>query len=284
MNSAEELRWHLKESYRALSLPGSCIRFPKPQRFAPGLVGGHFHLRAELFIQRQATTRFQFPAETLDLGPGEILIVPAKVHHAETILPDSVSFRNVVLYADENELSCHLADRGAAGKPRISYPENLEGQECGRVAGWLEDTVQTALDFEDSDLAVDLVRSILGLTLKLLDHPASRGEDEPLPVVRCRQMIHEDLGNPDLSVAFLAQKLGCSADYLSHLFRTVRGEKLTTYIEELRMLRASELLTKTALSCKEVAWASGYSNQSYFILCFRRRWGASPGEWRQGRH
>ena len=95
--------------------------------------------------------------------------------------------------------------------------------------------------------------------MQLLDLPA-RGETEPLTVVRCRRMIHEDLGDPGLSVASLAQRLGCSADYLSHLFRTVRDERLSSHIEGLRLLRAAELLTQTELSCKEVAWALGYAN------------------------
>lgn len=287
MTPAEELRFHLTESYHALSLPGSKIRFPRPQRWGPdpasrgpGPSGGHFHLRAELFLQRRATTRFRFPGERLDLAPGEILVVPAQVYHAESVLSGSGPFRNVVLYADEGTLSCHLADTGPAGGPRVAYPENLKGEACTRVAAWLEDAVRVYRDFEDAAVAVDLVRSILGITLRLLDLPSARDEGEPLPIVRCRRMIHEALGDPDLSVASLAQRLGCSADYLSHLFRTVRGERLTSHIEELRMLRAAELLSQTSLSCKEVGWASGYANQSYFIRCFRKRWKLSPGEYR----
>ena len=242
-------------------------------------------MRAELFLQRRAATRFRFPSETLILEPEEVLIVPSRVFHAESIVigPDTGPFRNVVVYADEGALSCHLADMGPQGGPRIAYPEHLENESCGRVAAWLEDAVKVAGEMNQGGVAVDLVRSILGMTLNLLDLPSARRTGEPLTVVRCRRMIHEDLGDPELSVASLARRLGCSADYLSHLFRTVRGERLTTHIEERRMLRAAELLAQTNLSGKEVAWASGYANQSYFIRCFRRRWGASPAEYRKGR-
>ncbi len=133
------------------------------------------------------------------------------------------------------------------------------------------------------EVLVDLVRSLVGVTVRLLDLPSARGQGEPLVIVRCLQMIHEALGDPQLSVLALSQRLGCNPDYLSHLFRTTRGEKLTSYIEELRMLRAAELLSESHLSGKEVGWASGYGNQSYFIRCFRRRWGCSPGEFRAQR-
>ena len=59
---------------------------------------------------------FRFPSETLELGPGEILVVPPRVYHAETISADTNGeFRNVVLYADEGALSCHLAEAGPGG-------------------------------------------------------------------------------------------------------------------------------------------------------------------------
>jgi len=277
----------LTEVHRALGDPGFRLRLPQPQHFlpppdsrgpGPGFSGGHFHLRAELFLQRRGSTVFKFPAETLVLGPGEVLVVPPRVFHAESAVADAGDFRNVVLYADDRALSCHLAEAGPRG-PRIGYPERLESPACGRIASWLDDTVTVSRDLGGVEVAADLTRSVLGLTLRLLDLPV-RGGGLPLPIVRCRQMIHEDLGNADLSVASLAQRLGCNADYLSHLFRKVEGRRLTAHIEELRLQRAAELLTRTGLSCKEVAWASGYANQSYFIRCFRERWGASPLEYR----
>jgi len=236
-----------------------------------------------VFLQRRAATRFRFGSQTLELAPGEILVVPSRVMHAEEVVqtPGSAPFRNVVLYADERTLSCHLAD-ASSGRPRVAYPEHLQSPLCGRVAAWLEDVVKVNHEGEGGEVAVDLMRSVLGMTLRLLDSPSARGESEPLVLVRCRRLIHESLGDPELSVSVLAHKLGCNADYLSHLFRAVRGERLTSHIEELRMLRAAELLAQTSLSCKEVAWASVYANQSYFIRCFRKRWVVSPGEYRKG--
>jgi len=286
MSPAEELRFHLGAAHRSLAEPQTRLCIPQPQHFlppptsrstSPGVTEGHFHLRAELFLQIKGATQFRFPSESIELGPGEILIVPPRVYHAETITSDAGEFRNVVLYADERRLSCHLAEAGPVG-PKVAYPEHLGSPGCGRIASWLEEAVKVSRDLGTA-VAADLVRSVLGLTLRMLDLPV-QGGSEPLPVVQCRQMIHEELGNAALSVASLARRLGFNADYLSHLFRKVQGQTLTSHIEELRLVRAAELLTQTSLSCKEVAWASGYSNQSYFIRCFRQRWGASPLEYR----
>lgn len=127
----------------------------------------------------------------------------------------------------------------------MAYPEHVVSPSCGRIASWLEDAVNFSRGIEDGTaVAADLTRSILGLTLRLLDLPVQGGGE---PLVRCRQMIHEELGNPELSVASLARRLGCNADYLSHLFRKVTGQRLTAHIEDLRLLKAAELLTPTGL-------------------------------------
>ena len=277
---AQALRTRLQEALDLLGTPGALVRFPRPGAFPTEGARGHFHLRPEVFYQWEGATRFQFPGEDLDLGPGQILVIPALLLHDETALADQGRFENLVLYSDEGSVSVHLADRGASDRPQILYPESVEAAVCGRIASWLGDAVRVATDFDQGAfLAVDLVRSSLRLTLKLLESPTPGAGEDSLLLVRCRRMVHEDLGDAGLSVASLAQRLGCGADYLSHRFKVARGESLTSYILGLRLERAAELLTETDLSGKEVAWACGFSSQGYFIRCFRQRWGVTPGVW-----
>jgi transcriptional regulator GlxA family with amidase domain len=95
-----------------------------------------------------------------------------------------------------------------------------------------------------------------------------------------RSHVQNRLSDPGLSVGSIADHLACSADYLSHLFRTSTGLRLAEWINELRLDRAAELLATTSLSSKETGWACGFANQSYFIRLFRERYGASPIEYR----
>jgi AraC-like DNA-binding protein/mannose-6-phosphate isomerase-like protein (cupin superfamily) len=277
---AQALRTRLHTALDLLGSPGAHVRYPRPGTFPTEGARGHFHLRPELFFQWEGRSRFRFPGEELDLGPGEILVVPPLLLHDETAVTEQGKFENLVLYSDEASVSVHLADRGGGDRPQILYPESVEGAICGRVASWLGDAVRMAADLDEgATLTVDLVRSALRLTLKLLERPGPQVGEDSLLLVRCRRMVHEDLGDPNLSVASLARRLGCGADYLSHLFKGIRGVSLTSYILGLRLDRAAELLTETDLSGKEVAWACGFASQGYFIRCFRQRWGVTPGVW-----
>ena len=53
------------------------------------------------------------------------------------------------------------------------------------------------------------------------------------------------------------------------------------YINRMRMARAARLLAESALAVKEVAWACGYANPSYFIHSFRAQYGQTPKGYRQ---
>jgi AraC-like DNA-binding protein len=50
---------------------------------------------------------------------------------------------------------------------------------------------------------------------------------------------------------------------------------------ELRLARARELLATSNSKVVEVALESGYKSLSLFNLMFARRFGTSPGKWRQ---
>jgi AraC-like DNA-binding protein len=61
--------------------------------------------------------------------------------------------------------------------------------------------------------------------------------------------------NPELSVQHIAELLGCSADYLSHLFHVETKERLTHYIQRIRIEGAVLALETTSLNISEIAYA-----------------------------
>src|SRR5690349_12251742 len=61
---------------------------------------GHFHLVPELFLQISGSSRFVLPHGMLVLGPGEALVLPPRVLHAETAIPADAPFCNLVVYAN----------------------------------------------------------------------------------------------------------------------------------------------------------------------------------------
>ena len=78
----------------------------------------------------------------------------------------------------------------------------------------------------------------------------------------------------------IAELLGCSPDYLSHLFHTETKERLTRYIQRIRIEGSILALEMTTLTISEIAYASGFADQSHMTRQFKQAFGLSPGRWR----
>lgn len=92
--------------------------------------------------------------------------------------------------------------------------------------------------------------------------------------------IKEHLDEP-LERDNLASLVFVSPDHLSHLFRQQMGMSLSNYILEQRLSKAKELLLTTRQSIREIAFACGFQNESYFISQFKRRTGKTPLNFRK---
>jgi len=89
-------------------------------------------------------------------------------------------------------------------------------------------------------------------------------------VSKCQLHIEEHLADSDLSVQSIASAVGCSADYLSHLFQKYNHTNLTSYIIHHRILKAEGLLRTTSLNIAEIARACGYDDPGYFARVFKK--------------
>ncbi|MFR8542831.1 MAG: helix-turn-helix domain-containing protein [Enterocloster sp.] len=76
----------------------------------------------------------------------------------------------------------------------------------------------------------------------------------------------------------------CAETSLKNYFRGVFGENLSTFLREVRMRRAAELLQSSELRVAEIAAQVGYENQSKFAAVFVRHFGCPPLEYRRGAH
>ncbi len=95
------------------------------------------------------------------------------------------------------------------------------------------------------------------------------------------QIIRDYDGEP----AGLAAKLKSDIqnyDSLRHRFRKFAGDSPTRLWARLRLHQAQNLLLESSLSVKQIADRAGFARQHEFARAFRRQFGISPTEWRNG--
>jgi AraC-like DNA-binding protein len=85
----------------------------------------------------------------------------------------------------------------------------------------------------------------------------------------------------DLTLNELVKEVQCTPRHVSRVFSEVVGMSFRKKQSEVRLLRAQELLATTESKVLEVAMESGFQSVSLFNLMFKRRFGLTPGRWRE---
>lgn len=98
-------------------------------------------------------------------------------------------------------------------------------------------------------------------------------------VNKARLLIRESLES-DFTIQQIAEELGVSYSNFRKLFKEYTGLSPATYQQELRLLRAKELLTTTEYSIKEIAYRLNFESPDYFSAKFKMKMGCKPSELR----
>ena len=91
--------------------------------------------------------------------------------------------------------------------------------------------------------------------------------------------MHDHL-DQDITLDDLAAVAHVSKYHLIRTFKARTGFPPHTYLQQLRLRRASSLLGQTSASVAQVARESGYRSASQFAAAFRRHYGQSPAHYR----
>lgn len=83
------------------------------------------------------------------------------------------------------------------------------------------------------------------------------------------------------SLQLIAREMNMNANYLGQLFKRETGKTYSTYVTELRIERAKELLASGDLSINEIASSLGFNDYFYFLKTFKRVSGCTPKQYRQ---
>jgi AraC-like DNA-binding protein len=278
-----EMRELLEETIRRAERRSLRLRVPADLGLMQKMPGMHFHFKPELFIQIEGRTEFRFPRETFELRPGEMCIIPPGVPHGETVFSDGTrSFRNLVAGFYSNTLSLHFAHEVAPQQPDIAAIEFFHVPSVGELVDLTHGLVQAvrsqapARDHVVKGLTIALLGQFLNLVTTVVDD-LNRDIGK---VFQVKWLVREQFSNVHLNVKAIAEKLQCSADYLSHLFHRETGEKLIHYIQRIRIEGAGLALRTTPLYISEIAFASGFADPAYFARVFKRHTGLTPQEFR----
>ena len=140
----------------------------------------------------------------------------------------------------------------------------------------ITDYILKPVNYEEFGTCID------NLKIALFQRQSSgAGEQrEERPIHGITRYLQEHLAE-EVSLSVLAEEFHLSAQYISQLFKNEIGVGFLTYLTNIRMERAKQLLLSTSLSIAEVSEQSGYSDYRVFTKVFKKAEGITPSQYRR---
>lgn len=114
---------------------------------------------------------------------------------------------------------------------------------------------------------------------------AASGIDERDVVSRVRMVLADSLAQPGASglptLAQVAARLRCSTRTIIRRLRAI-DSSFQAEVEQVQKSCATDLLADPAIRIQEVAARLGFADAASFRKAFKRWFGATPGQWREG--
>lgn len=137
-------------------------------------------------------------------------------------------------------------------------------------------------EFKNWQICSELIAE--GITLEMLAHSAqktnSAEKHPPFWLKRVIEKLNQEF-TENLSTAELAIEANVHPVHLAAVFRQFYRETMGEYVQKLRVSQASEMLLNKEIPLSEIAFSTGFADQSHFTRIFKRFVGITPGAFRK---
>lgn len=132
----------------------------------------------------------------------------------------------------------------------------------------------------------ELNAAIEKAVLKVNPHADFTGKDRkhavpPEEVIKIIKEYIEKNYNTNIKISMFASQYFFSKEYLSKLFKSAYGCGIYTYVQEIRMQRARDLLLNPDIKIQSISERLGYADNNYFSKAFKNYYGMSPSQFRR---
>lgn len=119
----------------------------------------------------------------------------------------------------------------------------------------------------------------VSITNTLAQSEKTYTKEEQRFLLKCKEMIDEHLMNPELSVAFLAEKLGMSHSSFYRKIKAMTGMTGIDFINEYRIFKAVQLFKSGETNVSSVCVKCGFNDIKSFRDAFKKKMHLSPKQY-----
>ena len=215
--------------------------------------------------------------------PGEFIEIVEFEFVPEYINQNFDDLSNAVSFLDFAYIEPFLVSESKV-KPRL----NLEGNKQIEIEEILEEAIREYEEREEGFILI--VKALLLKLLVIVGREFSRNLETSQfrpEFVKHKESIAnaiEYLKNnymKDLNADNVARKFLLSSSYFRYLFKSITSKTFTEYLNNIRIIKAMELLKTTDDRVLDISFDTGFNNVNHFNKVFKQNTGVSPLKYRK---
>ena len=119
------------------------------------------------------------------------------------------------------------------------------------------------------------------LTADISNSKRTYTKEEQIFLLRCREIIDDNLSNPDFNIDFLAEKLAMSHSTLYKKLKQMTGMSLIEFVNDYKIYKAVQAFKEGQTNVVKVAEMCGFGDIKNFRNVFKRKMQMSPKQFVQ---
>ena len=103
---------------------------------------------------------------------------------------------------------------------------------------------------------------------------------QDITYIRQAKTILDENYDKHITIPQLARQSGINEAKLKEGFRELYGNSIHTYLQQLRLEKAKQLLLTTTMPITDITYHIGYSHVTHFTTLFKKEVGVTPTDFR----
>lgn len=123
------------------------------------------------------------------------------------------------------------------------------------------------------------LRARFGDTITIAPSGISIQSPDDIFIKKAIKIVDEHISDSEFTVEAFQKEIGMSRMQLHRKLKAMTNYSASEFIRELRLQRASDLLSTKGMTITEAAFASGFSSLSYFTKIFKEKYKSTPSQY-----
>lgn len=246
----------------------------------------HWHREFEIIYINSGYGTVFVDTKSYDCRYGDIILIPPDTIHGisqkdnEKMVYFNILFRPSLFESDQESLFykkyCQPIEDGELRPPVFFTPDTPESKIIRPQIERL--TEKWTIPHQDNMIFIKARMFIIFEQIYEISKKNQTGAKKTDSSSRFKPLLSFMNANfhDAISIKKAAEICNYSESFFMKSFKNTFGFTFNSYLNEFRLEKAQEFLRNTDMNVSQVSAACGFESLSYFIKCYRKKWGITP--------